>query len=509
MTIGVNEAQDIIRNAVRRSRSRVDFPSMLAPQEAGIATGPRQRRRVFKRQEKFPDFIAPLEKNVSEDWRTLDDDIYKFAQIRGRQLLQNRQPISHQFIFEVESDLKAKSTNYALGSYLGIVRLAADLDQTRQNQLTGSEKNALHLLNRRLGYQKSNNTLQVEVDSVSEVLENLLQTPDPGIALGIADSLRMLGRSTKSPFLSNVQQISSLHINVIVRVLQIAAQAGKESHDNFGLQVGPMDVFLGARSVLANRSLHHPTLEMLWELVLSENGLYHSDLLDWLRSASVFGTEATIQLPPELSNASFQIRGNRLSALELAILGGKRTVKAKKQEINQFLSTLCDAIIFQVQRQDLHKDVQVKGILQHFNRLLHKERRSAIRLAQMRKQKRHDYLQAVENAKQTAENFQSYLQQTVLVKGSPAPSIAKQGISAREALDFIEPDAEKIRLWNSWLTKTRKSLPRGSSLFRRLMEVLASSRAIDNCLRSGLTPSGAVRFGIIIAFCLELSSSSP
>src|SRR3954470_10021904 len=99
VAIGVKETQEIIRQAAVVSRTEPALPCKLDPQEVAMATGPRYRKRALFRPGQIPDYLRASEAHTDE-WQKLDDDIYKFIQIRKDQFGRLGTPPSHQFIAE-------------------------------------------------------------------------------------------------------------------------------------------------------------------------------------------------------------------------------------------------------------------------------------------------------------------------------------------------------------------------------------------------------------------------
>src|SRR6185295_11598363 len=127
--------------------------------QAGMATGPRNRKRSLMRKGSAPEYVRPQAAVSDDEWQKLDDDIYKFLHLRRDEFGRLSEPPSQQFIAEMEAQLKLSDARYELGSYLGLVRLAADLDSTRHTFVTASERGVFHALGRRLttGRQQGEN----------------------------------------------------------------------------------------------------------------------------------------------------------------------------------------------------------------------------------------------------------------------------------------------------------------------------------------------------------------
>jgi hypothetical protein len=319
---------------------------------------------------------------------------------------------------------------------------------------------------------------------------------------------------------------------VLLQVVDLATRFNQRSEGELEFQVGPMDVFLGARTVLHNRSVTQPTLAMVKELVLDDTGLYHEDMLEWLRSVAVFGSEATLLIPGSLTEEGFPLHGARYSAVEMVMAAGERLARAP-QMAGRAMATLSDAILFKIQQQDGHKDRQVQNILAHFNRLLHGERRSAARLSQERQQVRFDYVSAIHRAGELVKEIQTGQFRAVPQDGEtgaprppapgrrsidgasaaespsaacsalpalaaangpdvPPPSAADGGSSAAAILAGLLPREYERALteWDGLIARIRKKLSAKSPVFKSMVSQLARVRAIDTCLVHGLTPSG-------------------
>jgi hypothetical protein len=403
VAIGVKETQDIIRQAAVLSRNEPAVPAKLDPQEVGMATGPRHRKRALLRAIALPDYLDPGEM-AQDPWQKLDDDIYKFLQVRKDQFGRMGAPPSQQFIAEMESQLKLADPDYELGSFLGLMRQAADLDQTRQTYVTASEKGAFHAFARRIGEGRRNGE-NFDPGMVKRY-RDLLASNHPTTNRGLADLFRLISRAARLPLIGCINDAPSLSVAVLLQVIDLATRFNESTHGPKELQVGPMDVFLGARTVLFNRSVANPTLSIVKELVLDETGLYHDDLIELLRNVGVFGSELTLLMPESLTEEGFALQGGTYSAVELVMAAGSKLSKAQGP-VHRAMTTLADAIVHKVQQQDGHKDRQIQNILSHFNRLLQGERRSAARVTEDRQQARFDYMSAIQKASQLAKGMQT------------------------------------------------------------------------------------------------------
>ncbi len=403
MPIGVKETQEIIRQAAVLSRNEPAVPAKLDPQEVGMATGPRHRKRALMRAVPVLDYIDPAEL-LQDEWQKLDDDIYKFLQLRKDQFGRMDAPPSHQFIAEMEAQLKFAAPEYDLGSYLGLLRQAADLDQTRQTYVTASEKGTFHAFARRIteGRKKGE---AFDPDMVKRYRE-LIESNHPTTNRGLADLFRLVSRAARMPLIGGLREAPALCIAVVLEVVDLSTRFNRSVQGTLEFQVGPMDAFLGARTVLFNRSVANPTLSMVKELVLAENGLYHDDLLELLRNVGVFGSELTLLMPESLTEDGFSLQGSKYSAVELVMAAGAKLAKGQGQ-VERAMTTLADAIVHKVQQQDGHKDRQIQSILSHFNGLLQGERRSAARVTEDRQQARFDYMTAIQTASHLAKGMQT------------------------------------------------------------------------------------------------------
>jgi hypothetical protein len=403
VAIGVKETQEIIRQAAVLSRNEPAVPAKLDPQEVGMATGPRHRKRALMRGTSVPDYLDPGE-TATDPWQKLDDDIYKFLQVRKDQFGRMSAPPSQQFIAEMESQLKLADPDYELGNYLGLLRQAADLDQTRHTYVTASEKGAFHAFARRItDGRKAGETFD---PGMVKRYRELLQSNHPTTNRGLADLFRLISRAARLPLIGSLNDAPSLSVSVLLQVIDLATRFNQRTQVSQDLQIGPMDVFLGARTVLFNRSVANPTLSIVKELVLDETGLYHDDLIELLQNVGVFGSELTLLMPESLTEDGFALQGGKYSAVELVMAAGTKLARAQGP-VQRAMTTLADAIVHKVQQQDGHKDRQIQNILSHFNRLLQGERRSAARVTEDRQQARFDYMSAIQKASQLAKGMQT------------------------------------------------------------------------------------------------------
>lgn len=503
MAIGVKETQEIIRQAAALSRNEPPLPVKLDPREAGMATGPRFRNRSLLRSGSSPDYLHASQESV-DAWQKLDDDIFKFLQLRKDQFGRMADPPSHQFIAELEAQLKFGDPGYELGTYLGLVRLAADLDQTRNTHVTASEKNAFHVFRRRISEgRKEGESFDPEM---VKRYRDLLETNQPATFRGLADLFRLVSRAARLPFIGNMDEVPAHSVAVMLQVMDLAARFNQSVGKPRQFQVGPMDVFLAARSVLCNRSVTQPTLSMVKELVLDKTGLYHEDLLEWLVNVGVFGSELTLHMPESLSAEGFTLQGAAYSATELVMAGGLRLARSPDRA-RKALATLADAILHKIQQQDGHKDRQIQVILQHFNGLIGTERRSASRISGDRQQARFDYVDAIQRAGRLAREIQAGQFASALLRSPEAAVMAEPSAAAvPDAPETDGPAPESVVTvrrfpiadyssllgeWDGLLTRIRKKLSIKSPIFKSMIAQLARVRSLDTCLAFGLTPGGS------------------
>jgi hypothetical protein len=507
VAIGVRETQDIIRQVVVQSKHEVAHPDRLDPQEAGMATGPRFRHRALDRLGVQPDYLL-VGSHDFDPWQRLDDDIYKFLQSRKPQFGQVGQPPSYQFLAEVEVQLKKTRGDYELGSYLGLVRLAADLDQTGTTFVTASERGAMHALWRRAAFSVKPGE-HYDPYRVG-CFRGLLEQNDPVTLRGLADLMRLVSRAARLPLMGNVQDVPALSVTTLMQVTELAVRFNQQAQGRIAFQVSPMDVFLGARSVLFNRSVSNPTLNLLRELVLDDSGLYHDDLLEWLQSVGTFGSELTLLMPDSLCTQGYSLPGGNYSALEMVSAGGAKLVHVPAHA-DRTLTTLADALIFRIQKQDQHKDHQIQVLLNHFNGLLQGERRSAARVNAERKQARFDYMDAIQRASKLAQDLQTG---QYAAMQPPTGSVAAQTLNSPEipgradpvadsllgSLDGVEslvkPKAEEfsrevLAEWDATIQTVRRRLTAKSPVFKSMVAQIAKVRSLDTCLSYGLTPGGS------------------
>ncbi|MDB5048175.1 MAG: hypothetical protein JWO30_1246 [Fibrobacteres bacterium] len=544
MAIGVKETQEIIRQAAVISRSEPAVPAKLDPQEVGMATGPRHRKRALLRSGPVPDYLDPGESSPDE-WQKLDDDIYKFLQLRRDQFGRMLAPPSQQFIAEMEAQLKLSDAGYELGSFLGLLRQAADLDQTRQTYVTASEKNTFHAFARRITEgRKSGESFD---PGMVKRYRELLDSNHPTTNRGLADLFRLVSRAARLPLIGSLREAPSLSVSVLLQVVDLSTRFNQRSQGHLEFQIGPMDVFLGARTVLFNRSVLNPTLSIVKELVLDETGLYHDDLIELLQNVGVFGSELTLLMPESLTEDGFALQGSTYSAVELVMAAGAKLAKGHGP-VDRAMTTLADAIVHKVQQQDSHKDRQIQSILSHFNRLLQGERRSAARVTEERQQARFDYMTAIQTASNLAKGMTgqfpamqpgSDAARPILAPRAPArlpETLQPVALSPQSSVPPVFPilvDTDRSPLhhqrlvavassdpnyhtlplpplpaaavvgrisageyeallgtWDGLLGLLRKKLTTKSPTFKSLASQLAKVRALDTSLAYGLTPAG-------------------
>ncbi len=486
MAISIDETQDLIARSVLQSKSSLPSHKTLDPREVGMATGPRFRARSINRVRQQLDY---LERSTDTDeWQKLDDDIYKFVHSRHKQLQGMINPLSHQFIFEVENQLLREANDYEIGNFLALVRLAADLDETRATFITASEKQCLHIFLRRL---KQNTDENFDPESVKH-FETLLKSGQPEILRSLTDLIRLVARAAHLPLLGNMHDtpVSGLILLLQVIDLSLLNEVGQKQNKDY-FQISPLDVFLAARAVLSNRSVDNPTLPLLSDLVLRKNGLYHDDLQEWLKSLYARDTgEKTITLPADLREEVFHLKSGSYLALDMVAIGAERLFAARaNNQIQKGLGTLSDALMFKVQKQDGHKDGQIQNLLLNFNTLLAGERRSAKRVHAERQ--RYDYLANIKKANSLVREIHAERTGEFAI---PKISAAKHNlVEAEDATEkiIVAESQPLLPEWDSLVNQIRKKLSSKSLVLKELISQIGKARALDTCLLQGLTPGGS------------------
>ncbi len=487
MQIGVKDTQDLIRRIAAESNKELTEPVQLDPQEAGMATGPRIRRRSFMRPGMMPEYVSPALASA-DTWQRLDDDVYKFLQVRRPQFADHLEAPSHQFIMEVETQFVGTRRDYDPGTFLGLVRLAADLDDTRRTLVTASEHNGFFALARRL---TSSRREDEHFDPrQTELFLQLLHGGEPLVSRGMADLLRFMARAARLPLLGSMHEAPSLCLSTFLETVDLAARFNRAGAGRLEFTVSPLDVFLAARSVLFNRSVGNPTFSMIRELVLDPGGLYHDDLAEWLQNVGLFGSDLTVLLPARLSEEGFALYGRKFSALELVCAGGARLVQSPTQAAAG-INTLGDAMIHRIQRQDMHKDYQIQSLLRHFNGLLQAERRSAARAREDRQQARFDYMQAIRRAGEAAREMATGTFPVLKPTSGAESELAFEPAAA----SIHPPSRAQLREWDEILQSLRRNFSSQSPVFRAFIALLARVRALDTALAFGLTPAGSRSLG--------------
>src|SRR5690606_15948942 len=392
----------------------------------------------------------------------------------------------------------------------GLLRQAADLDQTRQTYVTASEKSAFHALARRLTAGRRHG--EAFDPEMVKRFRDLLDTKHPTTFRGLADLFRLISRAARLPLIGGADGAPAIAVTLLLQVVDLSTRFNLRRQEGLEFQVGPMDVFLGARTVLFNRSVANPTLSMVKELVIDESGLYHEDLLELLRTVGVFGSELTMLMPDSLCDEGFALQGATYSAVELVMAAGSRLPGGGASQ--RAMSTLADAILHKVQMQDGHKDRQIQSILSHFNRLLQGERRSAARVTQDRRQSRFDYMTAIERAGRLARGMHAGRTASLPTGSENAPApvahaslepVAEAGAASPLATAGSPPSMPAavvlaritageyeamLKEWDGLLGRIRRKLTARSPVFKSLVSQLAKVRALDNGLAYGVTPIG-------------------
>jgi hypothetical protein len=146
--------------------------------------------------------------------------------------------------------------------------------------------------------------------------------------------------------------------------------------------ITPLDLCLGARSVLTNAKVLQLRLGSLQDLVLSPELALWRHLDEWLSQVD-HQREATFQLPPREALPDFLVEGKQLRAFDLVLMVGERLERsARRLSMDESLVALERTLHRRIHRQEARKRHMAVLLRRVFERALNECHKRSMRLVQ-------------------------------------------------------------------------------------------------------------------------------
>lgn len=307
---------------------------------------------------------------------TLVEDCRRLHRSRGEWMVTGEGPVDPERLIRLENSFQARSATYQPGHFLSLVRLGLDIQDTERNGLTVLERRTLHLLERRL-FEMQRSERPASPERVAGWLSDL-HSGEGWRLRGLADLVRYVDEVTGHPLVGHPDQATS---DVVHLLLALHWALGRLSPVREGpLGITPLDLCLGARSVLTNAKVLQLRLGALQDLVLSPELALWVRLGEWLSQVS-HEREATFQLPPREALPDFQVEGKRLRAFDLVLTVGERLERSvRRLSIDESLVALERTLHRRIHRQEARKRHMAVLLRRVFERALNECHRRSMRV---------------------------------------------------------------------------------------------------------------------------------
>ena len=279
-------------------------------------------------------------------------------------------------LLRLETSFHARSASYRPGHFLSLVRLGLDILDTEHSGLTVLERRSLHLLERRL-FEMQRAERPAPPDRVAAWLSDF-HSGDSWRLRGLVDLLRYVDETTGYPLIGHPDQATS---DVVHLLLSLHWSLRTFSPKREGpLATTPIDLCLGARSVLTNARVMHLRLGSLLDFVLSPELALWKRLEEWL-SQVVHQRDATFQLPPREALPDFLVEGARVGAFDLVLMVGRRLEhRTRRLSLDESLVALERTLHRRIHRQEARKRHMAVLLRRVFERALSDCHRRSMRL---------------------------------------------------------------------------------------------------------------------------------
>ena len=312
----------------------------------------------------------PEPSEIEEDCRKLHRSREEWM-VRG-----DGKPLAAEHLARIESAFRTRSSGYRPGHFLSLVRLALDILETERSGLTVLERRTLHMMERRL-FEMQRTERPAPPDRVAGWLADF-RSGDGWRLRGLADLLRYVDEITGHPLVGHPDQATS---DVVQLLLSLHWTLGMLVPGRQGpLAATPLDLCLGARSVLANSRVLHLRLGSLQDLVLSPELPLWPRLGEWMARVD-HARDATFQLPPREAAPDFLVEGRKLRALDLVLTVGERLERSvRRLSLDESLVALERTLHRRIHRQEARKRHMAVLLRRVFERALSESLKRSMRL---------------------------------------------------------------------------------------------------------------------------------
>jgi hypothetical protein len=270
-------------------------------------------------------------------------DVRRFFRVRSTGIPVDWDPDS---VVAVEQIL-SRDPGTRPGGFLGLLRFACDLREQEVGQSTWSEAHLWSLVRRRLS-SSSGLMLLRSVANAHEILQALVEDPDPQRRRAFADLLRVLGARIGKPFLEH-PKIIDRPVWEFALVLSLRAdQYNTEFRGTGARPIRCLDLLFGTTSLYLRERGAEPTLSDLRSATLQTGAPLGPALDSWVRGlAGLSGQSLFPGLEPQedprdwvwetgrslLDRDGLLDRTGRLAACERALLERARAQESWKEEV--------------------------------------------------------------------------------------------------------------------------------------------------------------------------------
>jgi len=208
----------------------------------------------------------------------LKADVRRFFRVRGADIPQAWDPDS---VVAVEHILSHEPGGRP-GEFLGLLRFACDLREQETGQSTWSEARLWALVRRRLS-SSSGLMLLRSVANAHEILQSLVDDPEPLRRRGFADLLRVLGVRTGRPFLEHPKTIDRPIWEFALILAVRCDQFNLEFRKTGSRPIRCLDLLFGSTAVYLGERGSEPTLPELRSAALQTGSPLGPALDSWAR----------------------------------------------------------------------------------------------------------------------------------------------------------------------------------------------------------------------------------
>jgi len=212
----------------------------------------------------------------------LKADVRRFFRVRGQDVPLAWDPDS---VVAVEQVL-SREPGARPGEFLGLLRFACDLRDQESDQSTWSESRLWSLVRRRLS-SSSGLMLLRSVANAHEILQSLVEDPEPLRRRGFADLLRVLGVRTGRPFLEHPKTIDRPVWEFALILAVRSDHFNLEMRGTSSRPVRCLDLLFGSTAVYLRERGAEPTLAELRSAALQTGSPLGPALDSWVRTLAV------------------------------------------------------------------------------------------------------------------------------------------------------------------------------------------------------------------------------